>query len=95
MTTYVLLADVDADEFQNPQELAAVWGDLRTDIERLDGELADAYAIIGEYDFLMLVDVPDPESALRVTIAVERHGIRTKAMRGFEIDQLADIVADV
>lgn len=95
MTTYVLLANVHEGEFQNPQELASVWGELRSDIEAQGGELAGAYALLGEYDFLLLVDVENAEAALRVTVAVERHGVDIRAMEGFSIDQLTDIVEDI
>jgi len=92
---YVLLADVNEDEFQNAQELASVWGEIRTDIEQQGGDLMDAYALIGSHDFLLLVDVDDPEAALRIAIAVERHGIDTTTTQGFAIERLARIIEDI
>lgn len=45
MAIYTILADVSEDEFQNPQELVAIWGEIREDIERLGGELLDSYGL--------------------------------------------------
>lgn len=41
MSTYVALADVNESEFQNVQELAAIWGDVRADVEDLGKVVED------------------------------------------------------
>lgn len=95
MQTYAVLADVHEREFQNPQELTTIWGEIRNDVERLDGELVESFALVGGYDFLLLFDADDPEAALQIAVAIERHGLDTHTMQAFPVDELADIVADV
>lgn len=94
MATYALLADVDEAEFRNPHELSTGRGELRTDIAKHGGELPDTYATFDEFDFELLGDVRDPESALGTTYAEEHHGNRTRAAQAFTIDQLTAIVDD-
>lgn len=95
MATYTILADVNEDEFQNPQELVAIWGEIREDIERLGGELLHSYALVGGYDFQLTFEVDDEDAAIQIAIAVERHGLDTHTMRALSIDRLGELVDDV
>lgn len=95
MATYSVLADVNENEFQNPQELVTVWADIREDIERLGGELLDSYALIGGYDFQVTYEVDDEDAAIQIAMAVERHGLDTHTMRALPIDRLGELVDDV
>lgn len=95
MPTYMILADVDEQEFQNPQELASIWGDIATDVEEVGGEMLESYAVMGGHDFVIIYDVDDAESAFQVAVAVERYGIDTTSMRLFPVDRLGEIVDDV
>lgn len=95
MATYMILADVHEQEFQNPQELVTVWGDVNDDIEAIGGELRESFAMMGNHDFVLIVDVEDDEQALQVAIAVERYGIDTTSMQLFPVDRLGEIVEDV
>lgn len=95
MPTYMILADVHEEQFQNPQELVSVWGDIRNDVAELGGDLRESYAAMGDHDFVILYDVADAESALQVALAVERYGIDATSMRLFPVDRLGDVVEDV
>ena len=95
MATYTVLADVNEKEFQNPQELVTIWGDVREDIERLGGELLDSYALVGGYDFQLTFEVADEDAAIQIAMAIERHGLDTETMRALPIDRLGELVDDV
>lgn len=90
-----MLADVHEQEFQNPQELVTVWGDIATDIEEIGGELRDSYAVMGPHDFVLRYEVAGADAALQVAIAAERYGIDVTTMRLFPVDRLGEIVDDV
>lgn len=95
MPTYVVLADVRSGEVQNPQELGSIWGEIRGEIEDAGGTPGESYVLAGEYDFLLTYDVDDTEMALKVAIAIERHGLDTRTMPGVPIERLGDLVEDV
>lgn len=95
MVTYTVFADVDEREFQNTQELATVWADVESDISRFDGELESAYAVLGSYDFQFTYRVDDPESAMKIAFAIERHGLDTTTHQVAEVDRLGDLVEDI
>lgn len=95
MATYVVLADVRGEEFQNPQELGSIWGEIETEIRDAGGEPGESYVLAGEYDFLLTFDAEDTEAAIRVAIGIERHGLETRTMPALPIERLGDVVEDV
>lgn len=94
MPTYLSQVDVNEDEYQNPQELVAVWGTISEEIEHLGGEITATYAVLGSYDFHIVFDVPDGETAFQVTQHIERHGLDTTTMRALPLDQIGTVVDD-
>lgn len=95
MPTYAAIADVETGQFQNAQELAAIWGDVRADLEAQDCVLQDAYVLLGERDVLLLFDAPDREAALQASIAAERYGIDMQTMEAMDVEKLGDVVEDL
>jgi len=95
MPTYTVLANANETQFQNPQELVSIWGDVREDIERLGGELRESYALVGAYDFQLTFEVEDEEAALQIAIAIEGHGLDTETMRAIPIERMGELVEDV
>ncbi len=95
MSTYLSQIDVNEDEYQNPQELVSVWGSIRDDIERVGGEITATYAILGDYDFHIIFEVPDGEIAFQVTQIIEQHGLDTTTMRALPLDQIGTLVNDI
>lgn len=95
MTTYTLLADINEQQFQSPQELGVIWGEIREDIERLGGEVLHSYVLIGTYDFQIMFEVEDEDAVLQISMAIQRHGLDTKTMRAVPADRLGELVNDV
>ncbi|WP_348610776.1 GYD domain-containing protein [Halobaculum rarum] len=95
MPTYTVLANANEAQFQNPQELVSIWGDVREDIERLGGELRESYALVGRYDFQLTFEVEDEEAALQIAIAIEGHGLDTETMRAVPIERMGELVEDL
>lgn len=95
MSTYIALADVNEQEFQNPQELTSIWGDIREDVEQFGGELRDSYALVGGYDFLLTFDVEEEDAAIQIAMAIERHGLDTNTLRAVPIERMGELVEDI
>jgi len=95
MPTYAAIATIETGKFQNAQELAAIWGDVRADLEAQDCELRDAYILLGERDVLLVFDAPDREAALQASIAAERYGIDMQTMEAMDVEKLGDVVQDL
>ncbi|WP_254537047.1 GYD domain-containing protein [Halomarina litorea] len=95
MHTYMALVDVVDAEVQNAQVLASVWGDLRNDVQELGGEMRDAYAILGEHDFLVLFDAPDRDRALQISLVIERRGLDMQTMEIVPVERFGELVNDL
>ena len=92
MQTWVALVEVVDAEFQDLHELASLWGDIRVDLEEVDAELQDTYALLGNYDFLVVFEAPDRESVFEVSLAAERHGLDMDSMEGIPIEAFGGMV---
>ncbi|WP_135303156.1 GYD domain-containing protein [Haloarcula amylovorans] len=95
MPTYSVLADVNEQEIQNAQELVSIWGEVQQDIEEFGGTLLDSYALAGSYDFLLIFEVPDEDTVIQASIAIERYGLDTETMRAIPTDQFGELVQDI
>lgn len=95
MGTYMALVDVVEARVQNAQELASVWGDLRNDIDEVGGELNDAYAMLGDHDYLVLFDAPDHQTALQISLIVERRGLDMHTHELLPVEEFGSLVQDI
>ncbi|MFC4357668.1 GYD domain-containing protein [Halobium salinum] len=94
MGTYMALVDADEARVQNAQEFATIWGDIRNDLEELDARLLDAYAVLGEHDFLVLFEAEGRERAFQTSVAIERYGLDMQTMELIPVDRLGELVDD-
>lgn len=92
-TKYAVLAELDT-EMQNPQELAAMWGDIENECDDLGVTVEQSYAALGQYDFLLVMDAPSRDQMLEASMVLTRHGLDVQTMGVFPTEQFADIVAD-
>jgi uncharacterized protein with GYD domain len=95
VTVYTLLADINDDRFQNPQEIGTIWGEIQEEIEQLGGEIKHSYILLGDYDFQIIFDADHENAVLQIAMAVQRHGMQTKTMRSVPIDRLGNLADDI
>ncbi|APW99974.1 gyd domain protein [Halobiforma lacisalsi AJ5] len=95
MPTYVSLIDVTDREVQNTQELASIWGEIRTEFEQHEAELVDSYAILGQHDFLVIFDADDHESAFKSALTLRRHGLAGETMEIVDTDDFSHLVDEI
>jgi uncharacterized protein with GYD domain len=93
MAQYVSLVKLRG-PVQNAQKLASVWGDLRVELDEYDVTLEESYAILGEYDFLVIIDAPDRDAAFRASIAIENQGLDTQTMEIVPVEEFASLVEE-
>ncbi|WP_458189447.1 GYD domain-containing protein [Haladaptatus sp. NG-WS-4] len=81
-------------QVQNMQKLASIWGDLRTELREYGVELEGSYAVLGEYDFLVILDAPDRDAVFKSSIALENQGLDTQTMEIIPIEEFASLVEE-
>ncbi|WP_440769836.1 GYD domain-containing protein [Natronorubrum sp. DTA28] len=95
MAAYASLMDIDDRNVQNAQELASIWGEVKTEFEEHNAEVLDSYAILGEYDFLVVFDAADREAAFKSALTLRRHGLSAQTMGIVDTDDFATLVDEV
>ncbi|MFB9806035.1 GYD domain-containing protein [Haladaptatus pallidirubidus] len=93
MAKYVSLIKIRG-SVQNAQKLASSLGNLATEVQEYDAEIEASYAILGEYDFMVVFDAPDRNAAFRASIAIENQGLDTQTMEIVPVEEFAGLVED-
>ena len=74
MPTYILLTSLTAQGVQtlkaNPERLREV----NKDVEELGAKVLHQWATLGPYDFINVVEAPDPATIARVSVALGARG---------------------
>jgi uncharacterized protein with GYD domain len=95
MVTYTTLADVTDENLQNVQEWAKTWGNINHEIERFDGEVHEAYAVLGDHDFQFTYEAPDEEAAMKIAVAIERYGLDTQTHQLVDVERMGELTDDI
>ncbi|THE66450.1 GYD domain-containing protein [Salinadaptatus halalkaliphilus] len=82
-------------DVQNAQEMAAVWGEIRTEFEQHNATLEESYAILGEHDFLIIFEADDHEAGFKSALTLRRHGLRGQTMELVDTDDFSDLVDEI
>ncbi|MBN1289010.1 MAG: GYD domain-containing protein [Actinobacteria bacterium] len=88
MPTYILLSnltDTGAETIKkNPERIKEV----NKDVEALGGKVILQYAMLGEYDFVNVLEAPDAETVARISVELGSRGsVRIKTLAAIPIDE--------
>lgn len=89
MPTYAMLTTLGPDGWetlrQNPDRIAQV----RTEVESLGLRVVAQYALMGQYDFLNIIEAPDEHTMARAAIMLAARGtMRTTTLPAIPVDDL-------
>jgi uncharacterized protein with GYD domain len=69
---------------------------FRQMVEQAGGRVRELVWTMGEYDFIIVAEGPDDETAAALGLRVDAAGnVRSKTMRAFDADQMSDIIARI
>lgn len=88
MPTYILLTTLTAQGVQtlkaNPERLREV----NKDVEELGAKVLHQWATLGPYDFINVVEAPDPATVARVSVALGARGsAKLQTLTALSIDE--------
>jgi uncharacterized protein with GYD domain len=68
----------------------------RAAIKNLGGEIKDVYLTTGQYDLLVISDLPDADSMAKFTLTLAQQGnVRSTTVRGFTEEEFRGIIDDL
>jgi uncharacterized protein with GYD domain len=87
MPTYVLLSTLGPDGAatlrENPYRLKQVNGE----VEAMGGRVTAQYALLGQWDFLNIIEAPDEVTMARIaTMLTSRGTVKTRTLTAVDID---------
>jgi uncharacterized protein with GYD domain len=94
MPTYILLTTLTAQGVQtlkaNPERLREV----NRDVEELGAKVLHQWATLGPYDFINVLEAPDPATIARVSVALGARGsAKLQTMTALSIDEFLGAVS--
>ncbi|WP_049926125.1 GYD domain-containing protein [Halopiger goleimassiliensis] len=95
MPTYASLIELDDRDVQNAQEMASIWGEIRTEFEQHNASLEHSYAVMGPHDFLAIFEAEDNEAGFKCALTLRRHGLEAQTMRIVDTDDFSNVVDEI
>ena len=91
--TYAMLTNLGPDGWetllQNPDRIQAV----RSEVEATGLKVVAQYALLGQYDFLNIIEAPDEHAMARAAIMLAARGtMRTTTLQAIPVEDLISIL---
>ncbi len=96
MATYIALGRYTQQGIQNIREGPSRTNAARKNVQALGGEFKAFYIVMGQYDFITIIEAPDDETAAKFALATASEGnVRIETLRAFTEDEYQKIVASL
>ena len=93
MPTYISLLRLTQQGIQNIKEAPSRIDAARKAFEAVGAKLKDVYAVTGQYDYVVISEAPDDETAARAGLALGARGnVRSETMRAFTVEEFRRII---
>ncbi len=93
MPTYISLLKMTPEGARDIKGLPGRFDEFRKNLEKAGGRLVGAYAVMGQYDYVAIVDVPDDATAISLALKVSQKGTSaTQTMRAMPMDEFVKLV---
>lgn len=74
MATYIMLSSLTSQGAQtikkNPERIKQV----NKEIEKMGGKIVSQYVVLGQYDFITILEAPDNETVTRISLEISARG---------------------
>ena len=96
MPTFVTLASWTDQGIKEVKESTARLDAFKQAAESLGCEVKDFYLVTGDYDMVVVIEAPNGETAVKLSLATGSKGsVRTKTLRAFTEDQYREIIGSL
>jgi uncharacterized protein with GYD domain len=89
MPTYVMLSTLGPDGWETVRKNPDRIDEVRGEVEALGLRVVAQYALMGQYDFLNVIEAPDEKTMAEAAIMLAARGtMRTTTLQALPIDEL-------
>ncbi len=90
MPLYVMLTNLTPDGVKTLKSNPNRVGEVNKEVEQIGAKVVAQYATLGQYDFVTIVEAPDPETMAKVSVELGSRGTMTsETMSAMKSDELA------
>ena len=94
MPTYITLFRYTQQGIENVKEGPARVDAAKEAFKAMGGELKEFYLVMGQYDAVVIGEMPDDETVAKLSLAIGSKGnLRTETLRAFTEDEYRKIIA--
>lgn len=94
MPTYILLTSLTAQGVQTLKANPARLREVNRDVEELGAKVLHQWATLGPYDFVNVVEAPDPATIAKVSVALGARGsAKLQTMTALSIEEFLGAVS--
>jgi len=96
MPTYISLATLTEQGVKDPKEIPNRIEGTRKLFESMGAKLKEVYLVTGQYDYVVIAEAPDDETAAKAVLSlVSRGNVRTQTFRAFTPEEITRIAGGI
>lgn len=89
MATYVMLSVLGPDGSATLRENPGRIKEVNREVEAMGGTVLQQYALLGQWDFINIIEAPDNETMARIATTLSARGtVKTRTIPAIDVDDL-------
>ncbi len=94
MATYITLGSFTQQGIEKIKESPTRLDAAKQAFEAMGAEIKGFYLVMGQYDWVLIAESPDAETAAKLALAIGSQGnVRTETLRAFTEDEYRQLIA--
>ena len=90
MPTFVMLTNLTPEGVQTLKNNPSRVQEVNKEVEQLGVKVKDQWAVLGQYDFITIVEAPDTQTMAKVSVELGSRGtMSTQTLAAMPIEELA------
>ena len=95
MPTYVMLSILGPDGFATVSDNPSRILEVNREVESMGARVLHQYALMGQWDFLTVIEAPDEKTMIRITTTLAARGtLKTHTLGAVPIDDYIETLGD-
>lgn len=91
MPTYILLSSLNPGGLETLKDRPERLREVNQEIERMGAKIEAQYAVLGEYDFVNILQAPDDRTIAKISVAMGARGtVRIQTLTAIPVDEFIE-----
>ncbi len=90
MATFIMLTNLTSDGVKTLKDNPSRVTEVNKEVEQLGVKVVDQWAVLGQYDFITVIEAPDTETMAKVSVELGSRGtVSSQTLAAIPSEQLA------